>query len=137
MENKKNKIEDEDIKLWHKIFYNKVCSQIKAKEAEISVHNAEKEEYENFKSAVADLNKDVDSCVLDLNRTYTYASSGVSCADFNSGIEEIGTYGENMGGISESLNAVIESINDKIAKLEEKISDVYAEIGRLKSSIGI
>lgn len=133
----KKKIEDEDIKLWHKIFYNKVCSQIRTIEANVREYNSEIDAYENLKSAVIDLNNDVDACALSLQTTYNYASSGVSCDDFNSNIAEIKTYGKNMEDIVESFNGVIKSINNKIEKLKEKISEAYAEISALKSSIGI
>lgn len=116
-------IEDDDINLWHRIFHNKVCSQISTKESEIAKYNLLKNEVQNMKV-------DLEDYALKLNNTYIYTKSGISCVDFDLGIEKINEYSTKAKKSVVTVEGIIQQIDNEIDKL-------YSEISTLKKSIGI
>ena len=127
----------DDINLWHRIFHNKIVSEIRAYEAQIAAYESEKDAYERLKDAVKALNDEVDSCALSLGTTYEYTKKGISSGVFDNKIDKINEYKTNMNDIYNSLNDVISDINTKISDINDDINNAYAQIRTLKSQIGI
>ena len=115
----KKKIEDEDIRWYHELVYRRKCAQIAALESEIGDYNA-------LLGAVKSLKTDLVDCAAHLKNTYTYASNGVSCADFDASISKIGGYAKSMENLSVSIDGVITSIDAEIKTRYDEIASIKA-----------
>ena len=115
----KKKIEDEDIKWYHELVYRRKCAEIAALESEIGDYNA-------LLGAVKSLKTDLVDCATHLKNTYTYASSGVSCSDFDASIGKIDGYAKGMENLSASIDGVIKSIETEIETRQDKIASIKA-----------
>jgi len=106
---------DEDLKLWHRIFFNNICSQIAAKEQELEKYNA-------LKTKVISLKGDLESCELNVKNTYNYAQSGIVCEDFSTGINAIDGYVVKIKNLNAKLEGLIQEIDKEIKRIQDEIA---------------
>ena len=135
MESKKPK--DGDIKLWHRIFYNNVCTQISVKEEEIIPKQQQLEKYKSLKTKVENMKNDLDEYSNSIKKIYEYTKNGISCVNFEKGIEDINEYYSNANNAFIIVDNILEQIKNEINRLDNEIIGLNNEISALKQKIGL